>query len=41
MRSYQIAIMFTIITYPQIGRDPTDSPYQLTKRSHTGSGSKA
>ena len=28
------------ITYLQIGCDPTDSPYQLTKTSHTSLGSK-
>ena len=28
------------MTYLQIGCDPTDNPYQLAKRSHTGLGSK-
>ena len=28
------------ITYLQIGCDPTNSPYQLTKRSHIGLGNR-
>ena len=28
-------------TYLQIGCDPTDSPYQLTNRSHAGLGSNS
>ena len=28
------------IIYLQIGRDPTNNPYQLTKRSHTGLGNR-
>ena len=28
------------MTYLQIGSNPTDNPYQLTKRSHAGLGSK-
>ena len=39
IKNNSIMIAHSLITYLQIGCDPSDSPYQLTKRSHTGLGS--